>query len=106
MTDSNFEAAQYFEAARSSPLLRGPAAVDREVGAGDLRRVVAAEKQRQRRDLFGGDELLGRLRRQQHVVDDLLPGHVARLHGVGNLLLDQWRPDIAGTDAVAGDLAG
>ena len=63
-------------------LLRGPAAVDREVGAGDLRRVVAAQEQRQRRDLLRGDEFLGRLRVQQHVLDDLLLGHAARLHGL------------------------
>ncbi len=36
----------YVGAAKDLALLRGPAAVDREVGAGDLRRVVAAEKQR------------------------------------------------------------
>src|ERR1700728_2388988 len=50
-------------------LLRGPAAVDREVGAGDLRRIIAAQEQRQGRNLLGGDELLGRLRFQQNVVD-------------------------------------
>src|SRR5229473_7353418 len=87
-------------------LLRGPAAVDREVGAGDLGGVVATEKQRQGCDLLGGDELLGRLRRQQHVVDDLLLGHATRLHGLWNLVLDQRRPDVTRADAVAGDLEG
>src|SRR4051812_26771402 len=62
--------------ASKAALCRGPAAVDREVGAGDLRGVVAAQEQRQGSDLFGGDELLGRLRRQQHIVDDLLLGQV------------------------------
>src|SRR6185437_2920084 len=75
-------------------LLRGPAAVDREVGAGDLRRVIAAQEQRQSRDLLRGDELLGRLGFEENVVDDLFLGHVARLHGVRNLMLDQRRPDI------------
>ena len=91
---------------RRLELLRGPAAVDRVVGAGDLGGVVAAQEQRQRCDLLRGDELLGRLRLEQHVLDDLLLGHVARLHGVGDLVLDQRRPDIAGADAVAGDLVG
>ena len=35
-----------------APLRRGPAAVDREVGAGDLGGIVAAEKQRQGGDLL------------------------------------------------------
>src|SRR5579859_7295969 len=85
-------------------LLRGPAAVDREIGAGDLRSIVAAEVQRQGSDLVRGDELLGRLRGEQHVLDDLLLGHVARLHRLRDLMLDQRGPDIAGRDAVAGDL--
>src|SRR5579871_1021765 len=85
-------------------LLRRPAAVDRQVGPGDLGCIVAAQEQRQRSDLLDGDELLGRLCIQQHVVDDLLLRHIACLHGVGNLLLHQRRPDIAGADAIAGDL--
>ena len=40
---------------------------------------------------------------QQHVVDDLLLGHAARGHRVGNLLLDKRRPDIAWADRVAGN---
>src|SRR3984893_6268877 len=94
------------EIAEDPPLLRGPAAVDREVGAGDWGGVVAAEKQGEGCDLLGGDELLGRLRGQQHVVDYLLLGQVARLHGLRNLVLDQRRPDITRADAVAGDLEG
>ncbi len=76
------------------------------VGAGDLGGIVAAQKQRQCGDLLRGHELLGRLRVKQHVLDDLLLGHVARLHGLGDLVLDQRRPDIARADAVAGDLEG
>ena len=87
-------------------LLCGPAAVDRVIGAGDLGGVVAAEKQRERRHLVRGHELLGWLRFQQHVVDDLLLGQVACLHGFRDLVLDQRRPDIAGRDAVAGDPVG
>src|SRR5262245_47552631 len=37
---------------------RGPAPVDRQVGAGDLRRSVGAEVDGQRGDLVDGDELL------------------------------------------------
>ena len=57
----------------------GPAAVDRDVGAGDLRRIVAAEEQRQRAHLIG-DEFLGRLGFQGSTprIDPLL-GQVARL---------------------------
>ena len=42
--------------------LRGPAAIDRQVGAGDLGGRVRALVDRQRRHLVDGDELLGRLR--------------------------------------------
>ena len=51
----------------SAILLRGPAAVDRQIGAGDLGGIVAAQEQRQRCDLLRGHELLGRLRVEQHV---------------------------------------
>ena len=56
----------------------------------------------------GGDvgdlhELLGRLGVEQDVVHHLLARHPARLHRVGDLPLDQRRPDIAGADAVGGD---
>jgi uncharacterized membrane protein YfcA len=87
-------------------LLRGPAAVDREIGAGDLGGIVAAQEQRKGCDLFRRHELLGRLRVEEHVLDDLLLGHVARLHGLRDLVLDQRRPDIARADAVAGDFEG
>src|SRR5262249_42119664 len=90
-------------ARRSQFLLRGPAAVDREIGAGDLGGIVAAQEQRKGCDLFRCHELLGRLRVEEHVLDDLLLGHVARLHGLWDLVLDQRRPDITGTNAVAGD---
>src|ERR1700759_4421933 len=56
----------------SRRLLRGPATVDGVVRAGDLGGIVAAKEQRKRCDLVRGDELLGRLGRQQHVLDDLL----------------------------------
>ena len=54
--------------------------------------------------MLGRDEFFGRLRGQQHVVDDLLFGEIARIHGIGDLFLDQRRPDIAGADTVTGDL--
>ena len=40
---------------------------------------------------------------EHDVVDDLLAGEAARLHGVGDLPLDERRPHIAGADAVDGD---
>ena len=52
-------------------LLRGPAAVDRDDRAGDRRGFVACEKGGERRHFRHLHELLGRLRVQQHVVDDL-----------------------------------
>ena len=68
-----------------------------------LARRIRTQEDRQRRDLFDGDELLGGLRFEQHIVDDLLLRQSARFHGVGNLLLDQRRPDIAGADAIDGN---
>ena len=64
----------------------------------------AAQEQRKRSHLLDRDELLRRLGREQDVVDHLIPAHVARRHRVRDLLLHQWRPDVAGADAVAGDL--
>ena len=42
------------------------------------------------------DELPGRLLGQQDILDHLFAGHIPRLHRVGNLVLDQGRPDVAG----------
>src|SRR3984957_13610280 len=83
--------------------LRGPAAVDREIGAGDRLRHVGAKIDGEARNLFDRDEFLGRLRRQNHVALDLLFGYAARFRGIRYLLLDQRRPHITGADAVAGD---
>src|SRR5580692_10556102 len=85
---------------------RGPAAVDRKIGAGDRLRGVGAEINGKARDLVDGDEFLGRLRRQNHIALDLFFRHAARFRRIGNLLLDQRRPDVAGADAVAGDAKG
>ena len=60
--------------AMAFPALRGrPASIDREIGAGDLRGVVAAQKQRQRGHLLDRDEFLRGLGREQDVADDLIP---------------------------------
>ena len=48
--------------ARRAALRGRPAAIDREIGTGDLRGVVAAQEQRERGDLLGRDELLRGLR--------------------------------------------
>jgi len=49
---------------------------------------VVGEKGGERRYLLYRDELLGGLRRQQHVPRHLLLGDAARLRRVGDLLLD------------------
>ena len=75
-------------------------AIHRDVGAGDLGGGVGAEKDRDRGDLFGGDELLGGLGRQHYVLDHLFAGEAAGSHGIGNLMLHQRSPDVTGTDRV------
>src|SRR5580704_6327519 len=86
--------------------LCGPAAVDREIGAGDRLCRVGAKIDGEARNLLDGDEFLGRLRRQYHVALDLFFGYAARFRRVRDLLLDQRRPHIAGADAVAGHAKG
>src|SRR3984957_5731777 len=86
--------------------LRGPAAVDREIGAGDRLRHVGAKIDGEARHFFDGDEFLGRLRRQNHVALDLFFGYAARFRGIRYLLLDQRGPYITGADAVAGHAEG
>src|SRR5689334_20338518 len=81
----------------------GPAPVHAEVRAGDRSGFVTAQEKRQRRDLFRSHEMLGRLGGEQHIVHDLLPGEVARLHRIRDLVLDELRPDIAWRDAVHRD---
>src|SRR3546814_13679914 len=49
---------------------RGPAPVHRQVGPRDRLRLVAAQIDSETRDLLGGHEFLGRLRIEQHVVED------------------------------------
>src|SRR5580704_542935 len=84
----------------------GPAAVDRKIGAGDCLRRVGAEVDGKARDLVDGDELFGRLRRQNHIALDLFFRHAAGFRRVWDLLLDQRRPHIAGADAIAGHAKG
>src|SRR3546814_6853711 len=79
---------------------RGPPAIDAEVGAGDIRRLVAGQEARQRRDLFNRPEPIGRLPREQHIVEHLFARHAACLHRIGDLVLDQRPPDIARTEAI------
>src|SRR3984885_1908403 len=86
--------------------LRGPAAVDREIGAGNRLRHVGAKIDGEARHLLDGDEFLGRLRRQYHVALDLFFGYAARFRRIRYLLLDQRRPNIAGADAVTGHAEG
>src|SRR5437870_4075913 len=47
--------------------VRGPSAIDRNVRTGDGRSRVGAQEHSDAGNLFRGDELLGRLRRQQHI---------------------------------------
>ena len=83
--------------------MRGPAAVDGQGGAGDRGGGVRAEEGGKGADLLGLDELLGRLRREHHLVDHLVLGDAARLRGIRDLLLDQGRQDVAGADGVCRD---
>ena len=84
----NFKSALLCKSAvlrKTAALLRGPAAVDREVGAGDLRRVVAAQEQRECRHLLRGDELFRRLRRQQcKDPDEIVRDPAERIRGLAS----------------------
>src|ERR1700722_10846769 len=82
---------------------RRPAAVDREIGAGNRFSRIGAKIDGEARYFFDGDKFLGGLRSQNDIALDLLFGHAARLGGIGDLLLDQRSPDITGADAVGGD---
>src|ERR1700730_13564823 len=77
-----------------------PAAIDRVIGSRDLRRRVRTEKDEERGDLIRGHKLLGWLRQQNHVMDDLFARQVARGHRVWDLLFDEWRPNVTRRDAI------
>ena len=83
--------------------VRGPAAVDRQRGAGDRGGSVAAQEHGERTDLLDRCEAFVRLLLQEDVADHLLPWDVMGPGLLGDLLLDQRRPDVAGADGVAGD---
>ena len=74
----------------------GPATVDRNIGSGDLRRRIRAQKHRQRCDLIDGDKFLRWLRFEQHVMDHLIARQMTCFHRRRDLLFDERRPDIAG----------
>ncbi len=80
-------------------LLRRPAAVDGIVRAGDRSGFFAREERGQCRHLLDGDELPRRLPRQ-HLLLGLRLRDVLRLCEVGNLLLDERRPNEARRDSV------
>src|SRR5512144_224448 len=73
-------------------LLRSPAAIDRQDRPGDGGCRAACEEQAQRGHFVDVHELLRWLRREQHVVHDLLFGDAARLRRVRDLPLDERRP--------------
>ena len=81
---------------RRAALCGRPAPVYGEIGAGDLGGILAAQEQCERSYLLDGNEFLGRLGRQQDVLNHLILAHVACLHRFRDLLLHQGRPDIAG----------
>ena len=59
--------------------------------ARDRRRLFERETDTERSDLTHADEALRRLRREEHVADDLLLADGSRLGGVGYLPLDERR---------------
>jgi hypothetical protein len=59
-----------------------------------------ARKVASRGDFLDLDELLGRLRVQQHVADHLGLGDAACLRRIGNLFFDERRPHVARADRV------
>src|SRR5579885_2497462 len=85
--------------------MRRPAAVDRERGAGDRGRGVAAEEDGERTQFLHAGEAFGGLLGEKHVPDHLIARDAVTLCLVVDLLLDQRRPDVAGTDCIAGDAA-
>ena len=85
------------------PLFGHPTAIHVVIGACDIPRLMTAQEQRQSGQIFGLDKLLGRLAHQHHIVDHLFARHPACFHRIGDLILDQRRPDITGADAVCGN---
>src|SRR6184192_1839627 len=86
-------------------LLRGPAAVDRERGAADLRGGIRAEKKRERADLLRRDEFAGGLLLGEQTAPRLRLRNLFAPRELVDLLLHQRRQHPAGTDRVAGDAA-
>src|SRR5688572_28115641 len=98
-------AARIFSCMVSSPrgLVGSPTALDRQDAARDRSGFVRAEEGGERRHFLHGDELLGRLRGEQHVAYDLLIRNAARPGGVRNLLFDERREHVARAQRVDGD---
>src|SRR4029077_12006354 len=84
------------------PLLRAPAAVDRQRRAGHRRGAVAAQEHGQRGDLLRRREIEHRLLLADQIVARLLRRDPWRLAARLNLLLHQRRQHPARTDRVAG----
>lgn len=82
--------------------MRGPAAVDGKRRAGDLSRGIGAKKHGERAELLDGNELLRRLRGQEHVLDYLLLSDTARFGLIWDLFPDERRHHVSGTNRVAG----
>ena len=92
------------EAARGlTPVARGPALVEGDRRAGERLAVGADQERDDVRDLGGLDQLLDRVRREDHLLEHLLLGEVVRLGLVGDLLLDERRADVAGAYGGGGD---
>ena len=96
------EAARERLSARSSPGRASPATPVNALPAGEQERDHVG-------DLGRLDQLLDRVRREDHLLDHVVLGEVVRLGLVGDLLLDERRADVAGAyrgggDSVAGAL--
>src|SRR5260221_4817958 len=83
--------------------MRRPAAIDRQSGTGDRGGVIAAQERHQGADFRGLGEGLVRLLGQQDVADDLVAIDAMGLGLVLDLLLDQWRPDVAGANGIGAE---
>jgi hypothetical protein len=81
----------------------GPAAVDGQRGAGDLRGGVGAQERGQGGDLLDRRDVLRGLRRQQHAAPDRLLADAAGGGGLGDLPFDQRGQHLRQAGRIGGD---
>src|SRR5205814_8559761 len=81
----------------------GPAAVDGNRGTGDSRSGVGGEIRGERGQVLEPDELLRRLVREDDLAHDILLRNAVHLRLVVDLVLDDRRQRIPGTDRIRRD---